>query len=219
MSIELLSNSPWLSQLSSTQRQQLLAKVHIKQFVANQTLLRKSSSADGLYGVIEGELKVNATTFNGEEIVFTKLQPGDWFGEIAILDGGERTHDAFTTTSTSIAVLPKHEILQICEKNPQVYTALVQLLCLHCRQAFNAIDDFLLFSPKQRIAKRILMSTSSHDKKILEINQSDLGALVGISRQSTNKILRDWEHQGWIQRRYGRLEILNREQIENLITA
>jgi CRP-like cAMP-binding protein len=200
MSIERLINNPWLAELSPESRQSLLKIVRFRHYVEHQQVHNELSVADGLYGVVSGQVRVSATTQSGEELVFAQIFPGGWFGEIALLDGGQRTHDAHATMDTEIAILPKQAVIQIYEKHPDVYRALVKLLCEHCRQAFEAINDFLLLTPAQRMAKTILTRLEVSSGNYLPVKQQELGAMIGISRQSTSKILKAWESQGLIQK-------------------
>lgn len=208
-----LINNPWLDSLSIIARDELLSKVRVKHFKEGQRVHSKSSLADGLYCVISGEVKISTTTLNGEELVLTRILPDNWFGEIALLDGGERTHDAHTTKISEIAVIPKAAILHACNKYPEVYVALTKLLCKHTRLAFLAIENFLTFKPAQRIAKTLLYRQQSNQSSFIEIKQSELGRMVGISRQSTNKILKNWEQLGIIKRAYGGVEIIDQSRL------
>ncbi len=217
MKIEQLSHTPWLTGLSPEARKKLLTIAKFRRFVTNQRVHSKASTADGLYGVISGEVRVSATTLSGEEIVFARISPGDWFGEIALLDGGRRTHDAIATIETEIAILPKQEIMNICDNYPDVYRALVKMLCAHSREAFNAIDDFLFFTPAQRMAKIIIAQLKITQGNCLPLKQKELGAMIGISRQSTNKILKKWESHGWIHRGYGQLKIINENKFIEML--
>lgn len=212
-----LNHNPWLAELSDEAREKLVQTVLFRRFVENQQVHSKMSPADGLYGVVDGEVRMSATTPNGEEIVFTRAQPGSWFGEIALLDGGVRTHDAHATTESQIAILPRGPLLKICDQYPDVYRSLVKLLCLHCRQAFNAIDDFLLFTPAQRMARRILERLNEGSSNYLPLNQYEIGAMIGISRQSANKILKAWEQEGKIERGYGGFTVVDRARLGELL--
>lgn len=213
-----LINQSWLAGLPANTQDELIKATRFRQYTANQRVHSKHESADGLYGVLKGEVRISATTPAGAEVVFARVHAGNWFGEIALLDGGVRTHDAYTTTQTDMAVLPKDVITKICQKHPKAYQALVILLCQHCRQAFATVDEFLLYNPEQRMAKRVLHRLHMLNNQRIIISQHELGALVGISRQSANKILRSWQAKGWIQRIYRGLEVIQKESLEQLVT-
>jgi CRP/FNR family cyclic AMP-dependent transcriptional regulator len=215
--IDNLNNNPWLISLPANAQVELIKMARFKHYVKDQLVHRKGSQADGLYCVISGEVRISATTLKGDIIVFTRVQTSSWFGEIALLDGGNRTHDGHASMDTIIAILPKQAVMQACQKYPDVYQALVTLLCMHSRQAFDAINDFLLFTPAQRMAKIILERLKASENKELKIKQEELGAMVGISRQSANKILKAWEIQGWIKRNYGGLSITHMHKLYEIL--
>ncbi len=209
-----LLNEPWLQNLPLHIRDELVKVIKKKTYTAHQMVQRKHSPADGLYGVISGEVRISATTLTGEEIVFTRITKGQWFGEISLLDGGVKTHDGYTTTSSELAMIPKKDILFLSDHFPELHSALVGLLCQHCRQAFKAIDDFLLFTPEQRMAKMLLTRFDYY--KPVNISQKEMGALIGVSRQSTNKILKSWEHKNWINRGYKVITVIQPQQLKAL---
>ena len=215
--VDNLNDNPWLTSLPAKAQVELIKMAKFKSYVQGQLVHSKGSQADGLYCVISGEVRISATTLNGEEIVFTRVQASSWFGEIALLDGGNRTHDGHASTDTKIAILPKQAVMKACQKYPDVYQALVKLLCMHSRQAFDAINDLLLFTPAQRMAKIILGRLKLSDNKDFKLKQEELGAMVGVSRQSANKILKAWEAQGWIKRNYGGLSITDKHKLYEML--
>ncbi|MEM9302835.1 MAG: Crp/Fnr family transcriptional regulator [Pseudomonadota bacterium] len=211
-----LAQNDWLSGLPEAARHDLIDAARIRRFAAEERVQGKGQPADGLYGLLEGEVRISATTFAGDEILFTRLVPGQWFGEIAVLDGGVRTHDAHAIVGSTLAVVPSHAILGICERYPAVYRALVALLCEHCRLAFSAIDEFLVYSHEQRLSRRVLQRCPEGVGSRVTISQQEMGALIGVSRQSINKILKAWEARGWIRRVYRGLEVLDAAALRRL---
>ena len=231
-----LADNPWLAQLPEASRGALIKATRVKTYPAGYRVHYKGEEAEGLVGLLRGEVRVSASTFAGDEIVFTRLREGEWFGEIAVLDGGVRTHDTYTTVESDIAVIPRRALLLAGQQDPAVNAALVSLLCQHTRQAFSAIDEFLVFSPEQRMALRLLergrasrrkqlheaggrlgVTRNPHDGAGVALSQAELGALVGISRQSTNTILKRWETRGWVRRQYRRVEVIDAEALCDLV--
>jgi CRP/FNR family cyclic AMP-dependent transcriptional regulator len=214
---EALDDNPWLAALPVDARAELISAAKIRRFGKNERVHNKGGEADGLYGLLRGEVRVSATTFSGDEIVFTRLSPGEWFGEIAILDGGLRTHDSHTAAASDIAILSRPVLLRVCGRHREVYGALVSLLCEHCRLAFSAIDEFLVYSPEQRMAGRLLERLPLAGNPRVMISQMELGSLVGISRQSTNKILKRWELRAWIKRSYRGIDVCDTTALRGLL--
>ncbi|TDF34989.1 Crp/Fnr family transcriptional regulator [Alteromonadaceae bacterium M269] len=204
-----LDDNEWLNTLTKPVKAELIRAAKIKHFISNQRIHSKGDMPDGLYCVISGEIRVCATTLSGGEFIFTKIQPGSWFGEIAILDNGPRTHDGYSVNDSTIAVIPKSTIQMLCDQDNNVYRALVSMLCSHCRQAFKAIDEMLIHSNEQRLANLLISRLSTTSTSKLTINQEELGAQIGLSRQSINKLLKKWKQLGWIKLHYGGIEVTN----------
>ena len=210
----LLEQNEWLAKLSTHARQQIIAISKIKNFHKGQKVHIKGDETDGLYGVLNGEVRISASTYAGDEIILTRLLPGQWFGEIALLDGGQRTHDAYTICDSQLVIVPKKSLLDLCGRMPEVYQALVQLLCQHCRTAFIAMDELLAYTTEQRLARRLLQRIAETGKLEVKVAQQEMGAWVGVSRQSTNKILKSWQTQGIIQCIYRGLEVLDKDKLK-----
>lgn len=204
--MQTLIKSDWLMQLSKGAQEALMSNVHIRHYDAGQRIYNRDALADGLYCVLDGEVKVSIVTYGGTEIMLTTLRKGQWFGEVAILDEGTRSHDMGACTSARIGFIPKTVILQVCESYPEVYKALAQLVCLHSRQAYEAIASFLSGTPAKRLASQLIAQV---DNGSVALKQSELASMVGISRQSVSKILKKWELERIILRRYAKIEILS----------
>lgn len=216
--IKLLGSNAWLRSLPEEACKELLSASILKKVQAGHVLFRKGDSSADLYGVLSGRIKIGATTFSGEELVINTKIPGEWFGELSILDGKERTHGAVTLETSELAIIPKAAIVRLRQTNRDINDALVGLLCRHCRQAFSAIDGFLILTPEQRLASRLVKLIKGREPPIaLKLNQQELSDLVGVSRQSMNKILKKWEQEEYINRGYNLIEVLSVEQIQALI--
>jgi CRP/FNR family cyclic AMP-dependent transcriptional regulator len=211
-----LHRNPWLNNLPEQAKEQLISAAKIRRFTPNQRVHSKGDEADGLYCLMKGEIRVGATTLLGNEFVFTRIQPGDWFGEIAILDNGVRTHDGSAVVESEIAIIPTKTIRALCDQYHEVYRALTLMLCTHTRQAFHAIDELLIYSNEQRLANIVLLRLAENDNQIVAISQEELGAQIGISRQSINKLLKKWQNKGWIKRIYNGFEVIKAEALSDL---
>lgn len=212
--LALLNDNDWLSRLPPQASEELRSIGKTRSFPKHHKIYAKGEVTDALYGVLSGEIRISTSTYSGDEIILTRILPGQWFGEISLLDGGGRTHDAYTICDAKLLVIPAKALLDLCSRVPEVYQALVQLLCAHCRMAFDAMDELLAFSPEQRLARRLLQRVNDTGSLKIAISQQEMGALVGISRQSTNKILKSWEKNDWIERVYKGLIIVNKVALE-----
>lgn len=212
-----LQNDPWLTQFPAEAQAEMISASLFKQFHRGSVIHRKGDAPAGLIRVLKGRVRAGATTTTGAEFLLTTVVEGEWFGEISILDGKPRTHDAFAHDDCEIALFPVAALMGLCEKYPQVQNGLVMLLCGHCREAFKALDDFLLLSPEQRLAKRLLeIDERQGGSNQITMSQQDLSDLLGVSRQSINKILKSWERAGIVARKYRGLCLTSPSRLEQI---
>jgi CRP-like cAMP-binding protein len=213
----LFQRSIFISKMAEGLQHDLFSASDIVTLHTNQYLHRKGDAFCGIYCLLQGKLKATGVTLEGAEYSLAHVMPGAVIGEIAYLDGGTRTHDAQAITQSTLAKLNKSALDGICKAYPEFYNAIVQLACLHIRQSFSVVDDFLTLTPEQRLAKKLL-TLASYDGEALSatINQQELAAWIGISRQSINKILRKWQKAGWLDISYRQLNVLSPSAMRNL---
>jgi CRP/FNR family cyclic AMP-dependent transcriptional regulator len=128
----------WLfRKLGPDERRALFARVRIRirTFVAGETIFVKGSPGDHMMAVVSGNVRISVASAGGQVLELSVLTPGDLFGEIALLDGKERTADATAATECSLAILDRSEILSFLEQHPNVWPLIVEVLCDRLRKS------------------------------------------------------------------------------------
>ena len=183
-----------------------------RKLAKNETLFQKGDEGDGLYVIISGSIHISSVSSGGKEASFNVLSPGAVFGEIALLDGGERTADAIAGKASVLSFLPRHKFKQLLADEPDFAYQLIAILCGRLRRMSAIIEDFLLLDIRTRLARQLLNEVDS-----LQLSQENLSRFLGTSRVTVNKHLQEWKKQGWITLARGRVNVLNRAALENLI--
>jgi CRP/FNR family transcriptional regulator, cyclic AMP receptor protein len=127
----------WLFRgLGPDERQALFARVRIRirHFAAGETIFLKGSPGDHMIAVVSGNVRISVAPANGQMLALAILTPGELFGEIALLDGKERTADAAAVTECSLAILDRSEILSFLGRHPDVWPLIVEVLCNRLRK-------------------------------------------------------------------------------------
>jgi CRP/FNR family cyclic AMP-dependent transcriptional regulator len=181
----------------------------------------RGDPGDALYGVITGRVRISASGAGGKEIFLNIMEPGDAFGEIALLDGQPRTAAATTITPTELMIIRREDFLALVKREPQLAVHLIELLCKRVRWTSEQSEDSSLLSVPARLAKRLLSLASSHGRKTaagaqLKITQEDLAQFLGLSRQIVNKYLQTWKKQGWISLGRGSVTLENERALREL---
>lgn len=218
---KILSQNAWFASLPESLANKVLEKGKIKVLNDQQILHQKNDSADGFYGVISGRIRVSNFTVEGKELVLTWIQPGNWFGEISLIDGQPRTHDAHAEDTTTLLKLPKSAFEQLFKEHHEWSQHIMRLLCQRVRATFSLIDETGCLSLKGQLCKRLSLmhqGLEEQQSKSMEItiSQDALAQLIHSSRQTVNKILQSLQTENVIALHYGKIIILNKVTLEAL---
>jgi CRP/FNR family cyclic AMP-dependent transcriptional regulator len=131
------------------------------------------------------------------------LGKGDIFGEIALLDGHPRTADATAVTDCALYVIERRDFLPLMREEPEITLRLIEILCSRLRRTTEQAEEVMFLDLPSRLAKALMRLVDAdigdmRERKIL-ITQKDLGNIIGMSRESTNKQLRIWEDKKWVR--------------------
>lgn len=203
----LIANCALFSGLGDVQRTKLLTRIRLRQYLTGETIFLMGDSGATLMAVIAGSVQISVPSPDGKEILLAIMQPGEIFGEIGLLDGKERSADARAMTACSLAVLDRKDVVPLFEECPGAYSEVVTLLCNRIRRTTTQMAEVTLLDLPARLAKAVLRAAAadgpesdikrSNDRVML--SQRALGKIVGATRESVNKCLRNWQRAGLIE--------------------
>jgi CRP-like cAMP-binding protein len=117
-------------------------RIRIRNFAAGETIFLKGAPGDHMIAVVSGSVRISVPSVHGQALVLATLTRGELFGEIALLDGKERTADATAETECSLAILDRSEILSFLERHPEVWAPIVKVLCDRLRNTDKRLATF-----------------------------------------------------------------------------
>ena len=216
-----LERSAWFRAAPEALRTQLVQLGRVERLQAGERLFRRGDPDDGLYCVLDGLMRISAASFAGKEALLAVIEPVNWFGEIALFYGRERTHDAYAERESVLFHLPRAELAGLLERAPQYWHCFGLLLTQKLRLAFDAIEEAALLPAAQRIARRLLLMAGGYGepgvlRRVLKVPQEDLAMMLALSRQTINQILKQFEAQGALQLRYAEIEIVDVKKLAGL---
>jgi CRP-like cAMP-binding protein len=176
---------------------------------------------DALYGVVTGRIRISASTREGKEMFLNIMEPGDTFGEIALLDGNPRTAAATATEPCELMIISRAQFLALLQREPTLAIHLLQLLCQRIRWTSGWAEDSALLAVPTRLARRLLSLAKLHGQRSpkgvqLVISQEEMGRFLGISRQAVNQYLQEWRTQGWVDVGRGKVTVLDESALQAL---
>jgi CRP/FNR family transcriptional regulator, cyclic AMP receptor protein len=163
----------------------------------------RGDPGDSLCGVVTGRVRISSSGPGGKEVFLNVMEPGEAFGEIALLDGSPRTATATTIARTELMLIPRDAFFALLKTEPQLATHLIQLLCKRVRWTSEQMEDSALLSVPARLAKRLLTLATAQGRESvsgtkISLSQEDLAQFLGVSRQIVNQHLQTWRAQNWI---------------------
>jgi CRP/FNR family cyclic AMP-dependent transcriptional regulator len=191
---------------------------HLKSVPAGATIFRKGDVGDCLYAVYAGTVKISNRFGDGRDTVFNVIYPGEILGELALLDGGARASDAQAITDCDLMVIERRDFIPVVDSDPVLARKIIEQLCVKLRHATEQVEDVVFLNLPGRLAKTLLWltaDTKSASGKV-SITQREIGEIIGMTRESTNKQLRAWEAQDWVRLERGSVLVLQPEPLEEI---
>lgn len=187
-------------------------------FVKGKELLVQGDPGDMMLILTEGTARVSMLTAGGREIVLAYAEPGAVLGEIALLDGGERTASVTATSAGSALQLGRNALRDFAASHPEFTWSLMQQLARRLRMADQTIESDRAYASGPRLArylKRLIRKDIEATHRV-ELSQTELGNFAGMSREHINRQLRSWEESGVISLEQGRVRVLDADMLEDI---
>ncbi len=218
----ILRNHELFRELSEEELDQLITVARIEEVRAKAPIFHKGAPGESMMAVVTGEVKISAPAADGREIVLAMMGPGEVFGEIALLDGCDRTADATAVTNCTLLVVHRRDFLPFLNAHPHVAIRLLRVVCQRLRRTTEQVEDLLFLNLPSRLAKKLLyLSGAADDRRrerapIIRQSQREIGNLVGLSRESINKQLSRWQKEGLLTLRDGMIVLEDLESLRDI---
>jgi CRP-like cAMP-binding protein len=216
----IMSSGALLSAWGAAELQDLLERATLCPMKKGDVLLHQGDHGDYLIILLDGTIRVSMVASNGREIILDYLEPGSVIGEIAMLDGGERTASVTALGEGRYLKLGAKAFREVLEKHPSVAWRLLQEMARRLRNANNTIESDRAYASGPRLARSLqrLMQNGAQGVAI-KLSQSELGAFAGISRENINRQLGAWSDAGIVALEQGRVRVLDMEVLEEIAMA
>lgn len=220
---KLLERHFLFGRLKATELDSLLTYTRVEHFAARAEIFAKGSPGDRMMAVMRGRVKISSLSSEGREIVLNIISEGEIFGEIALIDGKERTADAVAMTECDLLVLHRRDFLPFLERHADVCLILLGVLCERLRRTSEQLEDISFRHLQSRLAK-VLLRLARSDlpdaegglRVDLGLSQRELGTIVGGTRESINKHLQALHRSGIVELEKGAVLIRDVAALERI---
>jgi len=215
-----IDSGPWFSKLSQSLREAILSRALVRRLADGAFLGARGAEAQEWCGCALGAVRVSSVSLSGKQVTLTYVEPGVWFGDIALFDGMPRTHDAHAHGPTTLLVVRRADFRNLLSLHVELYEALLRLNCRRLRLLFDAVEDLNTRPLAARLAKQILLLARSYgveqgdETRVgLQLAQEDIAQMLGASRQRVNQELKGFEREGAVRIEPTRLVVLSKDKL------
>jgi CRP-like cAMP-binding protein len=210
---------PLLACLTADEAQGIAAALRHRRFAAREVIVERGEPGDSLYIVLSGRLNVVLTGSDGREVILSHVRAGDFFGEVALLDGGPRSGTVVGVEAGELLELGRDGFLRLLDREPRVAARLYRELCARLRHANEMIGDLALLDVYGRIAHvlvELAASAPRKDDNILLVPRPKLAEIAGrasTTEETVSRVLRRLHDTGAISLSRRALVIHNAERL------
>lgn len=189
----------------------LLVRIsHPKQFPKGSVVFSQAEYGEAAYIVRSGRVRIILCTTDGRELVINEMDPGDCFGELALLTGSVRSASAVAAAPSELIVIPREDFLAELEREPKLRQHLMAILAARLRASSERESALAFLDAPARLARALLeLDRAARREGYVTMSQEELAQRIGATRQTTAKILGQWRRKGWLITGRGRIVVLD----------
>ena len=200
--LALLHSIPMFAGVPDTQLE-AIARIAVHRKVARHTtIVRAGDSTDSLYIIISGNARVQVSDAEGREVILTLLGPGEFFGEMGLIDGSPRSADVVSSEVCELLVITKTDFKKGLSENFDLCLNIMKSLVRRLREADHKIESLALMDVYGRVAKLLLeFSVEEDGLRVIRkrLTKQDIAKMIGASREMVSRVMKDLEGSGYIR--------------------
>jgi CRP/FNR family transcriptional regulator, cyclic AMP receptor protein len=212
--------------LTTAETPELMKRAITRRVAAGDVVFRKDDPGNGLYGVLTGSILIVVESQEGKELILNMHGPGEFFGEVALLDGEGRSATAIAREASQLFFLSRTEFLAFLRQRPDAMIRIISFLCARLRRATNLVEDSTFLNVPSRLAKQLIALIGGSGPRdvanpaaTLHVSQDELARMLGVSREMVSKQLAIWREAGIVELGRRRLTIHDERALEQLIAG
>jgi CRP-like cAMP-binding protein len=192
-----------------------------KKFKQKETIFLPGDKGDKVYLLKSGVVKISKYSEDGKEIILAMVNPGEIFGEMALIEAGSREHVAEAVMDSYVCIIDREQFIPYLKRNPEMSLRITKIIGLKFKKLGQKIEDLVFRNVYQRLAMLLLQLEQSYgynknDKTYLyvKLTHYDIASLIGSTRETTTACLNDFRREGLIAFDGRKIVILNKEGLQ-----
>ncbi len=203
--LELIRRVPLFAMLTANQAESVADAVVKRRFRRGEIIVEQGQKTNTLFIILTGRVRVITSDKRGREVILATLQPGDYFGEMSLIDNLAHSATVRAEVQTDMLALGRDEFARCLPENSTMAYAIMKGLVQRLRQADRKIESLALLDVYGRVARALLESaTPDRDGQLsirTRLSRQDIAKMVGASREMVSRVMKDLEDRGFIETR------------------
>jgi CRP-like cAMP-binding protein len=224
---QMLSKLRLFSGLGDRELGEVASITHKRRLSKTDVLCHKGDEGGDLYVIVRGQMKAFTTGPDGDDIVFRYMGVGDVIGELGAFVEGRRTANVVAVEDCELLVMQKRELIPLLRRTPEIALRLLEAIAARLVEVSESLEDNNFRPVSARLAKCLLgfanrwSEPTKHGgtRITVRLPQGELGDLIGATRESVNKLIRQWTADGILEMHDGVVTIKSRPALERLTEA
>ena len=210
----------FLAVLTEEETRELVKQAHIQRLSAGDVVFRKGDPGDGLYGVLEGRIVVTVESAEGKELILNMFGPGEFFGEIALLDGKGRTATAVARDASRLIFLGRAAFLPFLSERHETAVRIIAFLCERLRRTTDLVEDSAFLSVATRLAKQLaVLAGGKQGPATVRLSQEELAQTLGVTREIVSRQLAIWRDAGVVELGRGWIKVRDGDALDRIVAG
>jgi len=221
LSHKFLENLPLFGELDDSEQIEVWSHVNTRSYTKSNIILFEEDPGDSLFIIKEGKVKITRLSEEGKEVILSILGEGEFFGEMALLDGESRSANVIALSDCEVFILKRDDFLDIIKSNPKIAITLLEEMARRIRKSDQQIEYLSLADAENKVAMTILrIAEESGTFKMGQVTieelpmQQDMANMSGTSRETISRMLSDFTDKGYIERKGKKLILLDYEKFK-----
>ena len=201
--LELIRRVPLFSMLTPTQAESVSDAVIKRRFKRGELIVEQGKKSNALFIILNGRARVLTTDVRGREVILANLSPGDYIGEMSLIDNEPHSASVRAEVQTDVLMLGRVEFARCLPENTSMAYAVMKGLVQRLRHADRKIESLALMDVYGRVARALIEAAEmdADGQAVIrdKVSRQDLAKMVGASREMVSRVMKDLEERGYIE--------------------
>ena len=219
-----INNCQLFSRLDDSTLRRIESRSKSRSFKRGEPVYLPADSADGVMLLVSGRVRICHITPEGKQSIMVFVDPGELFGELAVLDAGNRNEYAEAAENCQVVLIPRAEMHALMQQYPDISFGITKLIGLRRQRIEKRLRNLLFRSNRERLVLLLLELVEQYGENIdgvthlnLKLSHQELANIIGSTRETVTVVLGKLQSEGFLEIARRKIRITNLAGLANQV--